>query len=78
MTVKAHFDGTAIIPDEPLNLPQNQPLVVQIEPVGDSNDARKESALTWLAANAAESPTQPQDLADQHDRYLYGRPTKNP
>ena len=34
MTVNAHFDGKAIIPDEPLDLRPNQALIVQIEPVG--------------------------------------------
>jgi hypothetical protein len=78
MTVKAHFDGTAIIPDEPLNLAPNQPLIVQIEPANSPADIAKEPALTWLAANAAESTAQPQNLADQHDHYLYGLPSKHP
>ena len=34
MTVNAHFDGMAIIPDQPLDLPPNQALIVHIEPVG--------------------------------------------
>lgn len=29
---KGHFDGKVIVPDEPLNLPRNQPLMVRIEP----------------------------------------------
>jgi hypothetical protein len=33
MTVNAHFDGRAIIPDEPLDLRPNQALIVQIEPI---------------------------------------------
>jgi hypothetical protein len=77
MTVKAHFDGTVIIPDEPLNLAPNQAVIVQIEPVDGSSDMTKEPALTWLAENAAEGLTQPQDLADQHDHYLYGLPLKD-
>jgi hypothetical protein len=76
MTVNAHFDGRVIIPDEPLNLPPNQALIVQIEPVGGTGELTKEPALTWLATNAAESLTQPTDLADQHDHYLYGLPLK--
>jgi hypothetical protein len=31
-TVNAHFDGGLIVPDEPLDLPPNQPLMVRIEP----------------------------------------------
>ena len=72
MTVHAHFDGKAIIPDEPLNLPPNQALIVRIEAVG-TRETAEESALAWLAANAVESDALPADLADRHDHYLYGR-----
>ena len=77
MTVSAHFDGKVIIPDEPLDLPPNQALIVQIESVDTNPEPVKESALTWIAANASESLALPADLADQHDRYLYGRPTND-
>ena len=32
-----------------------------------------ETALDWVAANAANSDALPADLADRHDYYLYGR-----
>jgi len=77
MTVNAHFDGKVIIPDEPLDLPPNQALIVQIEAVGGTGETVEESALIWLAANAVESDALPTDLADQHDHYLYGRSAKD-
>ncbi len=73
VTVSAHFDGKVIVPDEPLDLPPNQALIVQIERVGGEVTPSDESALTWLAANAVESEALPTDLADRHDHYLYGR-----
>ena len=76
MTVHAHFDGKAIIPDEPLDMPPNQALILQIERVGPREPA-EESALAWLAANAVENDALPTDLADQHDHYVYGSPTKD-
>jgi len=76
MTVNAHFDGKAIIPDEPLDMPPNQALIVQIERVGPREPV-EESALTWLASNAIENDPLPTDLADWHDHYLYGSPAKN-
>lgn len=76
MTVKAHFDGKAIIPDEPLDMPPNQALILQIEPAAP-HEPVDESALAWLAANAVENDALPTDLADQHDHYLYGRPPKD-
>jgi hypothetical protein len=72
MTVNAHFDGKVIIPDEPLDLPRNQPLIVRIEPVAEKHEVEG-SVLSWLAANAVESDALPADLADRHDHYLYGR-----
>jgi hypothetical protein len=76
MTVHAHFDGKAIIPDEPLDIPPNQALIVQIEQVGP-RETGDESALVWLATNAVENDPLPTDLAEQHDHYLYGSPTKD-
>ena len=29
--IRAHFDGHAIIPDEPVDFPVNQPLTVQVQ-----------------------------------------------
>jgi hypothetical protein len=29
--IKAHFDGKAIIPDEPVELPVNQPLTIHVD-----------------------------------------------
>ncbi|MDQ3813712.1 MAG: hypothetical protein M3347_07150 [Armatimonadota bacterium] len=30
-TIKAHFDGRVIVPDEPVSLPLHQPLKVELE-----------------------------------------------
>ena len=73
MTVNAHFDGKVIVPDEPLDLPPNQALILQIQAVGGEDGSAEESSLAWIAANAVDSEALPVDLADRHDRYLYGR-----
>ena len=31
MTIRCHFDGKVIVPDEPIELPVNQPLYVTVE-----------------------------------------------
>ena len=77
MTVNAHFDGKVIVPDEPLDLPLNEPLIVQIQPVSGKSEPGEESALGWLAANAVDSESLPRDLADRHDQYLYARLPKD-
>ena len=73
MTVSAHFDGKVIVPDEPLDLPPNQALILQIQSVGGQDVSTEESSLAWIAANAVDSDALPVDLADRHDHYLYGR-----
>ena len=73
MTVSAHFDGKVIVPDEPLDLPPNQALIVRIERVCGEVVIADESALAWLADNAVDSDALPIDLSDRHDHYLYGR-----
>ncbi|MFL6230610.1 MAG: hypothetical protein ACJ741_17705 [Pyrinomonadaceae bacterium] len=32
VAIKGHFDGKVIVPDEPVNLPAGQRLIVRIEP----------------------------------------------
>jgi hypothetical protein len=32
-TIRAHFDGKVIVPDEPVDLPVNQPLEVELRPI---------------------------------------------
>jgi hypothetical protein len=75
ITIQAHFDGQAIIPDQPLDLPRDKTLVISIElpPEGESSGV---SALDWLAENAIVDDL-PEDLATEHDHYLYGTPTGN-
>jgi hypothetical protein len=76
IAINAHYDGKVIVPDEPLDLPPNQPLVVRIESISE-NALAEESALTWIAENSCESPRLPSDLSHQHDHYLYGAPKKD-
>src|SRR6266567_1569019 len=62
VTVNAHFDGKVIVPDEPLDLPPNQALILQIQPVNGEGEQAEESALAWIAANAVDSEALPEDL----------------
>lgn len=77
MTVSAHFDGKVIVPDEPLDLLPNQALILQIQTVGGQIAPAEDSALAWIAANAVDSEALPVDLADRHDHFLYGRPSRD-
>jgi hypothetical protein len=63
-------------PDEPLDLPPNQALILEIQPVNREGEPAEESALAWIAANAIDSEALPEDL-DRRDHYLYGRSCGN-
>jgi len=74
IAINAHYDGRVIVPDEPVDLPENQALIVRIEPKNVAIPPARESVLTWLAANASDSTEVPSDLSHEHDHYLYGTP----
>ena len=76
IAVKAHFDGKVIVPEEPVDLPMGQPLVVKIKVLKKSKKPEKKSALDWIAVNAVADDGLPTDLGYQHDHYLYGTPKK--
>lgn len=77
MTVRAHFDGKVIVPDEPLDLLPNQALILQIQTVSGQIAPAEGAALAWITANAVDSDALPADLADRHDHYLYGRSSRD-
>lgn len=70
-TIRAHFDGEVIVPDESLQLPVGQPLRVHIE-LPESLTPRFAEFLRL----EADLPDAPADLAKQHDHYLYGGPKR--
>jgi len=72
----AHFDGKVLVPDEPVKLPLNCALKVQVEPLADpSADEKPLQRLVELARRFPVSGGPP-DGAAQHDHYLYGRPKR--
>ena len=44
ITIRAHFDGAVIVPDEPVDLPPGESLVVEVRPIrsGDRELAQKQ------------------------------------
>ena len=74
IALRGHFDGKVIVPDEPVNLPRDQPLVVHIEIAKDGK--KGQSVLEWMDQVEVDDSSLPPDLAHQHDHYLYGTPKK--
>ena len=76
-TLKAHFDGKVLIPDEPVNLPVNCALKIAVEPA-EKPQSQSNGSLKSLVDLAKHFPIQdgPPDGAAQHDHYLYGLPKR--
>lgn len=68
-TIRAHFDGKVIVPDEPVQLPVGEPLHIHLEWTEPA--ASRFADLLNFAADLLDAPS---DLAAQHDHYLYGSP----
>jgi hypothetical protein len=73
--IKGHFDGKVFVPDEPVNVPTNRPLVLHVEleptegtPAGDVWDTLERQVGTVDA---------PHDWSSEHDHYLYGTPKRH-
>jgi ssDNA-specific exonuclease RecJ len=76
-TVKVHFDGSVLVPDEPVDFPLNRPLELSVVSLGKPSDVP--AALDKLAVLAQNCPARASihtDLAAQHDHYLYGAPKR--
>lgn len=67
MTLKAHFDGKAFIPDEPVQLPAGSAVTIKIVPVNGNS-------LGDLVDLARKHPIEdaPADWSEQHDHYIHG------
>jgi hypothetical protein len=77
IAINAYYDGRVIVPDEPVDRPPNQALIVRIEAKNVDDPPARESALAWLVANASDRTDVPSDLSHQHDHYLYGTPKRD-
>jgi len=77
MTLKAHFDGKVLVPDEPVNLPVNCALEIHVKLIRACTTATK--PLLRLLALARQFPVTggPADGAAQPYHYLYGLPKRS-
>jgi hypothetical protein len=75
LAIRAHFDGKVLVPDEPVDLPCNQPLVLRVEMDGDPKSPA--SANLWdLLEKYSGSIEAPADWSSQHDHYIHGTPKR--
>jgi hypothetical protein len=67
VTLNAHFDGKAIIPDEPVSLPTNQKLRVTIEAIEPAvaQASTKRVDLSWLLGLGHTPGQKPYDPSEE-------------
>lgn len=70
-TLRAHYDGRAFVPDEPVDLPEGTPVRITVASLEDS------SPLSELADLADRQPItdSPPDWSERHDQYIHGAPS---
>lgn len=74
-TVTAHYNGSAFIPDEPVEMPEGSEVMVQLISTEKKDSTQPVVGLRQLAAllkKLPPDPDAPSDGAAQHDHYLYG------
>jgi hypothetical protein len=73
--LRAHFDGKVLVPEEPVDLPMDCALEVQVQPVGIlSPEDKPLLTLARLLEQLPDNPDWPADGAAQHEHYLFGLP----
>ncbi len=81
MVFRAHYDGRVLIPDEPVDLPTDRPLSVEVTDAkargteqGEDGDRPLMGLVRIVEETAVDDPEWPADGASQIDHYLYGLP----
>jgi hypothetical protein len=77
MTIKAHFDGRVLIPDEPLGLAVNQQVTLQVEPAGVPTVHTEKEMLELFAEMDADA-VQAGDGIDYSRDSIYGGTIDDP
>ncbi|HYR58552.1 MAG TPA: hypothetical protein VEO95_07985 [Chthoniobacteraceae bacterium] len=73
-TLRAHFDGKVLVPDEPVDLPRDCALEIRVEATGAEETGL--ARLARMVEGLPFDPDAPTDGAAQHDHYLYGLPKR--
>ncbi len=73
MAIRAHYDGKTIVPEEPVDLPVNQPLEIEFRVVedrlSDEEIKRRRAALRRFAARVANDPEIPLEATRRENMY---------
>ena len=81
VAIKGHFDGKVFVPEEPVDLPRGQAVVMHVVPTPAAEQA--DAAVNgdgdaWsVLQKLSGSVEAPADWSAEHDHYLYGTPKKS-
>jgi len=80
MTYHATVKNGALVLEEPLALPEGSRVEVEVRPsaIADTTDGKEQipTLSEQLSGLIGKAPGLPEDLAENHDHYLYGRNKK--
>lgn len=76
VAIRGHFDGKVFVPDEPVDLPPNRPLLLHVELERTAGDPSAQQDLWAVLEQHAGTVDAPADWSSQHDHYLYGTPKR--
>jgi len=78
VAIKSHFDGKVFIPDEPVDLPSNQSVILHVQPTDTPHSTKDqpEGDFFNIMQSLIGSIEAPQDWSAEHDHYLYGTPKR--
>ena len=77
MTIKAHFDGSVLIPNQPLDLPLNQEVTIQLE-LSTPQVVRTEKEMLELFTEMDEDSVNTGHFVDFSRDSIYGGTIDDP
>ncbi len=77
VAIKGHFDGKVFVPEEPVDLPRGQSVILHIATApGNGSPRGEQHVLDWVVENLVAKTDLPSDGSVEHDHYLYGNPKR--
>ncbi|HUO09610.1 MAG TPA: hypothetical protein VM008_14970 [Phycisphaerae bacterium] len=77
-TIKAHFDGKVLVPHEPVNVPINQEILLQLDGSTEPQVVRTKQELLALFAEMDGDVVNPNHTVDYSRDSIYGGTLDDP
>ena len=76
VAIKGHYDGKVFVPDEPVDLPRNQSVILHVQATPAPTAPAGNGGFLKTLESLIGSVEAPVDWAAEHDHYLYGTPRR--